>query len=34
MSLLEDLQSLDLSAIVNARGSISGSVSAPQVQSI
>ena len=34
MSLLEDLQSLDLSAIVNARGSISGSVSTPQVQSI
>ena len=34
MSLLEDLQSLDLSAIMNARGSISGSVSSPQVQSI
>ena len=34
MSLLEDLQGLDLSAIMNARGSISGSVSSPQVQSI
>lgn len=34
MSLLEDLQSLDLSAIVNARGLISGSVSTPEVQSI
>ena len=34
MSLIDDLQSLDLSAIMNARGSISGSVSAPEVQSI
>ncbi len=34
MSLIEDLQSLDLSAIMNARGSISGSVNAPGVQSI
>ena len=34
MSLLQDLESLDLTAIVNARGSISASVSAPQVQAI
>ena len=34
MSLLEDLQSLDISTIVNARGSISGAVQSPELQSI
>lgn len=34
MSLIEDLQSLDVSAIVNARGSISASVQGPGIQAI
>ena len=34
MSLLEDLQGLDLSAIMNARSLISGSVSSQQIQDI
>jgi hypothetical protein len=34
MSLLEDLQGLDITAIINARGLITGSVSSQQIQDI
>ena len=34
MSLLEELQSIDLSGIANARGSISAAVSGPELQAL
>lgn len=34
MSLLDDLQSIDLSGVINARGSISVSISSPELQAL
>lgn len=34
MTLLEDLQSIDLSGVINARGSISASINSPELQAL